>query len=346
MKILMVTSPIVSLREPFKGGTESFVVSLANGMANEGHQVDVLCKDADEDNRFNTLQLQESAFRMTDAITSETEGQKLYQAAQFGLFNADDYDVIHFHSYYHAMFEFAYFHQRRNVVTLHSPLSDRLALTHKLNSMRSDDIYVAVSQRLANEWRSAIATPLEVVQNGIDLSRLPPAASNKKSDLVWVGRLCKEKNPVAAIRSAKQLNISLILYGPISDETHFNNDIAPLLDANIKYGGHLSQQVLYERISEARALFITSLWKEPFGLVTLESLAMGTPVIGTTQAIPSELRVPPLTQTIDFEDVKSLLSAYREAASISPSQCQKAARKFDISNTVKAYERIYEQAKT
>ncbi|QGX63144.1 glycosyltransferase [Alteromonas mediterranea] len=344
MRILMVTSPIVSLREPFKGGTESFVVSLANGMVTAGHKVDVLCKDADEDNKFNTIQLQESAFRMTDAITSETDGQKLYQAAQFGLFNVSDYDIIHFHSYYHAMFEFAFFHQKQNIITLHSPVSQRLALTHRLNSTRSDDIYVAVSQRLAKEWEPHISSPINVVQNGIALSRLPDSAARKDTGLVWVGRLCKEKNPIGAIRAAKSLETPLTLYGPISDPDYFSEEIAPLLGEKIHYGGHVAQQTLYERISKAAALLITSKWKEPFGLVTLESLSMGTPVIGTSQAIPSELRKPPLTQAIDIENKRSLLAAYSSALNIAPLDCKTFANAFDISQTVKAYECIYETA--
>ncbi|TMP20145.1 glycosyltransferase family 4 protein [Pseudoalteromonas sp. S2893] len=76
MRILMVASPIVSLRQPFKGGTEAFVANLANALCKKGHTVDVLCKDADEENEFNILQLDESPLRMKDNITTEEEGQK------------------------------------------------------------------------------------------------------------------------------------------------------------------------------------------------------------------------------------------------------------------------------
>lgn len=345
MKILMVTSPIVSLREPFKGGTESFVVSLANGMADAGHDVDILCKDADEDNRFNILQLQESAYRMADAITEESDGQKLFQAAQFGLFDTEDYDIIHFHSYYHAMYDFAFFHQRANVITLHSPLSERLALTHKLNSSRSDDIYVAVSQRLATQWQETISGSLSIVPNGIDIAKLPSPASKKNGEIIWVGRVCEEKNPVAAIYAARTLNVPLTLYGPISDSPYFEECVAPLLKGDIRYGGHVSQQTLYGYISQARLLLITSNWQEPFGLVTLEALALGTPVIGTHAAIPQELRHAPVTQTIDVTDSDSLHHAYKTACGVSVADCQNFASKYDISFTVKAYERIYDAAK-
>ncbi|NDV92563.1 glycosyltransferase [Alteromonas sp. 345S023] len=345
MKILMVTSPIVSLREPFKGGTESFVVSLANGMASAGHEVDILCKDADEDNQFNTLQLQESAFRMADAITEESDGQKLFQAAQFGLFDTEDYDIIHFHSYYHAMYDFAFFHQRANVITLHSPVSERLALTHKLNSSRSKDIYVAVSQRLAEQWRETISSELAIIPNGIDMAHLPSPATKKNDEIIWVGRLCEEKNPVKAIHAAQALNVALTLYGPISDKPYFDECVSPLLKGDIRYGGHVSQHTLYSYISHARLLLITSDWKEPFGLVTLEALALGTPVIGTDAAIPKELRHSPVTQTIDVADRDSLHHAYKTACDVSVTECQGVASMFDISFTVKAYERIYAAAK-
>ncbi|WOI38201.1 glycosyltransferase [Alteromonas sp. CI.11.F.A3] len=346
MRILMVTSPIVSLRQPFKGGTEAFVVSVANGFAKRGHQVDVLCQDADEDNKFNTLQLQESAFRMQDAITSENEGQKLFQAAQFGLFDSTAYDVVHFHSYYHAMYEFAFFHQRSNIITLHSPLSDRLALTHQLNSARGNDRYIAVSSRLARGWENTIQSDIAVIPNGIDFDSLPTVGSVKPNrDAVWAGRICPEKDPVAAIKAAVLLDIGLDIYGAITDTDYFEKQIRPLLNHTVRYRGHLSHHALLTKFTDYNVLFISALWEEPFGLITLEALAMGLPVIGTSPAIPEELRRAPLTQVIDITNEFEVKTAYQKALKTSPASCRQFAKKFDISHTLEAYEMEYEHAR-
>ena len=344
MRILMVTSPIVSLRQPFKGGTEAFVVNLSNGLVKRGHQVDVLCKDADEDNKFNTLQLQESAFRMRDAITSEDEGQKLFQAAQFGLFDSSAYDVVHFHSYYHAMYEFAFFHQRSNIITLHSPLSERLGLTHQLNSARSKDRYITVSTRLASQWEATIYSDIAVIPNGLDFDSLPITNNNTpRRDAVWVGRICAEKDPVSAIEAANLSHTNLDIYGAISDAEYFKSEVTPLLNDKIRYCGHLPQNELLAKLNNYIALFISSTWDEPFGLTTLEALAMGTPVIGTSAAIPEELRSFPFTQTIDLSNETAVKNAYVKAAAVAHTSCQSFAKKFDLSYTLAAYEREYER---
>lgn len=342
MKILLVTSPIVSLRQPFAGGTEAFVVALANGLGQRGHEVDVLCKNADEDNAFNTLMLQESAFRMEDGVTSESDGQKLYQAAQFGLFDSSSYDIIHYHSYYHCMYEFSFLHQRRNVITLHSPYTERLGLTHRLNSRRGDDIYVAVSQRLQQEWQPYLHHPVQVISNGIELSDFCLNAP-RQARLIWAGRLCPDKAPHLAIRIAELVNMPLVLCGQITDEDYFAQHVAPCLNSDIQYKGALTQSQLRAEIAASTALLMTSIWQEPFGLATVEALASDIPVIGLATAIPPELRFPPCTQIVDLDHPETITAAIHAVARIPVGKCRAQVAHLSLNNTISAYEAIYAQ---
>ena len=66
MKILIVAGPFISLREPYNGGTEAFIVELANELVRLGHTVDVIAKDADEKNLFQVIEFLESPFSMKD----------------------------------------------------------------------------------------------------------------------------------------------------------------------------------------------------------------------------------------------------------------------------------------
>lgn len=338
MKILLVTSPIVDLRQPFAGGTEAFVVRLANGLAERGHTVDVLCQASDETNLFTSLHINESALRMCDAITSEKTGQKQYQAAQFGLLDSDEYDVIHYHSYYHAIYDYGFMHQRQAVITLHSPVTPRLALLHQLHRARSDDIYVAVSQRLASRWQHQIGGDIQVISNGIERSQHTDITVEENYYL-WSGRICSAKNPVLAIQWAKQHELQLKLVGPIADEGYFTSYIEPLLDENVTYAGHVDQSEHKEFLRHARALFMTSDWEEPFGLVTLEALNEGTPVIGVSNAIVEELRMSPMVQIVD--DRLTIARCLTKLKHISANQCRQVAEKFDFANTLKQYEELY-----
>ncbi len=338
MKILLVTSPVVDLRQPFAGGTEAFVVRLANGLARRGHIVDVLCQSSDETNLFTSLHINESALRMCDAITSEKIGQKQYQAAQFGLLDSDEYDVIHYHSYYHAIYDYGFLHQRQAVITLHSPVTPRLALLHQLHRARSNDIYVAVSQRLATRWEHQIGGDIRVIANGIELNQHTDIMVEENYYL-WSGRICSVKNPALAIQWAKHHNLKLKLVGPIADEDYFLSYIKPFLDEHITYAGHVDQSEHIELLRGARALFMTSDWEEPFGLVTLEALNEGTPVIGVGNAIVEELRVSPMVQIVD--DCLTITRCLTELEHISAKQCRQVAEKFDFAHTLNQYEELY-----
>ncbi|QPG04579.1 glycosyltransferase [Salinimonas marina] len=340
----MVTSPIVDLTEPFAGGTEAFVVRLANGLAARGHEVDVLCRKADETNRFNTLAIEESALRMCDAITSETEGQKQYQAAQYGLIDTSGYDVVHYHSYYHAIYDYGFLHRRRSVITLHSPVSERLALTHKLNRARTNDVYVTVSERLRDEWSEVLGDGLYTIPNGIEPAHYQAdsvPALPESGFLLSSGRICHDKNTAAAIELAETANMPLIIAGPIADETYYATHIRPYLSDTIRYAGHLSQTELKRYLSAATALLCTSAWREPFGLSTLEALACDTPVIGFASAIVPELRQEPVSQIIEASQPEAIVPAISRAARLPAGRCRDFAHQFDFSLTLEKYEQLY-----
>lgn len=342
MNILLVTSPIVDLSEPFRGGTEAFVVNLANALVNRGHSVDVLCKQADETNLFNTISLSESAIRMCDALTSESEGQKQYQAAQFGLIDTQNYNAVHYHSYYHAMYDYACMHERKNIVTLHTPVTPRLSLVHSLNSQRSDDVYIAVSQRLKSQWCEVVGDGISVIPNGVDTARFSSATCAIAQDyLLWSGRMCHEKGAHEAIVIARALQRPLVLAGQITDRSYFDTFIAPHLNDTVRYAGHLNYSGLIPLFQGADALLATSLWDEPFGLTTLEALACGTPVIGFNSAIPDELRHEHCVFIVSADEPGEWASALEHSARVKPSTCTAFAAQFSFEHTVDAYEALY-----
>ncbi|MBT0587081.1 glycosyltransferase [Alteromonas oceanisediminis] len=342
MNILMVASPIVSLRQPFKGGTESFLVNLSNALCQRGHIVEVLCKDSDENNEFSTIQLDESPLRMQDNLISEKEGQKLYQAAQFGLIDFSKYDIIHYHSYYHAIYDMALLHSVSSVVTLHAPVSKQLGLVHRLHKARSDHKYVAVSQRLRKEWEKEIGSGIDVIPNGVSFpSTLSIDTLERDSSYFWMGRINPEKDIMSAIKIARALKRKIKFAGPIEDPGYFNEQVEPLLDGNVEYLGHLKHGILFRELAKSSLFLATSRWDEPFGLTTVEALSVGVPVVGFDTAIPEELRHEPVCQI--GQDIDDVISRIKCMPEVSREACQSFARQFDFQRTVSEYEKVYEQ---
>nr|WP_269468669.1 glycosyltransferase [Alteromonas sp. ASW11-130] len=336
----MITAPSVSLLEPFAGGTEAFVVRLANALVKKGHRIDVLCHSASEDNLFNTIKLEESPYRLCDAVTSEEDAQQLYQAAQLGLADLSRYDVVHFHSYFTAMYDFSVFQERQNIITLHTPPSPRLTALHQLHSARSDDIYVSVSSRLATEWQPLINNEIHVIHNGITLPD-DDVLTQRKNQLLWVGRICEDKDVTTAIECARAIDMRLIIAGPIINQDYFDHRVAPQLSDTIQYAGHLEQGELSSLYLTSKALLNTAKWNEPFGLTTLEALSYGTPVIGFTTSLPPELRIPPYTQTLPSPDIAHLRNAIETVDTLDPLSCRKVASLFSLDATVTEYEKRY-----
>lgn len=349
MNILLVASPVVSLRRPFKGGTESFITRLANKLISLGHSVDVLALEADEIDSFQTIFLDESPFSLKDAIHSEEWGQKMFKAMQFALMDLERYDLIHFNSYLPLLYDIASLRDIPTVVTLHTPLDDRFGLLHSLHSKRSPKTrYVAVSERLKLDWEQHIASSIAVIANGIDHSWRLPESGRIRKGLVWVGRICEEKNPLDAIELATRTNESLVLLGPADDRDYFERVVKPKLEGNISYGGHVGCAELQQHLNSAKCFIASARWQEPFGLSILESLSAGTTVVGYSSAVPPELRHKECVVLAKEQSVSSLHEAYNTIAqrwSADERIFDKAtahAENFSLQDTAQSYIQVYE----
>lgn len=349
----MVASPVVSLRRPFKGGTESFIVNLANALVDKGHTVDVLAKNADETDLFQCIELEPSAFSMKDALHDEEWGQKYYQALQLGLMDLDRYDVIHMNSYLPILYDLACLKKTPIVTTLHTPPDDAFGTLHQLHSARSSETqYVAVSNRLRSTWQPLISGNINIIANGIDVSQWQSSYSCRREGYAWVGRICPVKNPKDAIEIAHRLDQKLVIAGPIVDADYFETYIKPRLSDNIRYLGHLNNHELITALDQCHTLLATALWEEPFGLSVLECLALEMSVVGYATAVPPELRETSsvfVTQANSCEHVinylkNRVLNRSGEQGSGYFSKARSHAERFSLNTMCKQYERIYQRA--
>ncbi|QKZ14954.1 glycosyltransferase [Spirosoma sp. KUDC1026] len=346
MKLLLVAGPFISLREPYNGGTEAFIVALANELVRLGHSVDVIAKDADETNLFQVIEFHESPLSMKDDSyrpTSEWLGQQHYQTLQYGLFDVSQYDVIHYNSFIPEIYAVGALLKTPGVLTLHLPPTEKFVLMYKFFLKHAPVVPVGISTRMSEQWTSFLGNDVDVILNGIVFDQWPLHARKADGYLLWSGRIAKEKNVEAAIQLANYLERPLKIVGPVFDNHYFRDRVQPQLNERIDYISHATQQQLSKLAAGASAYLATATWEEPFGLSTLEMLASGLPVIGFTTAIPPELRHEKLSIAIDSQDWRDLIKPLDVAGDSAPGACRDFAASFDMRKTAAAYVSVYKR---
>jgi glycosyltransferase involved in cell wall biosynthesis len=346
MKILLVAGPFISLREPYNGGTEAFIVEHANELVRLGHTVDVIAKDADEKNLFQVIEFQESPLSMKDDSyrpCPESLGQQHYQTLQYGMFDVSCYDVIHYNSFIPEIYAVGALFKTPGVLTLHLPPTEKFVLMYKFFIKHAPVLPIGISKRMSEQWKSFLGKDVEVILNGISIEKWKLHARNAEGYLIWSGRIAKEKNVEAAIHLANYLKQPLKIVGPIFGKDYFRDHVQPHLNERIEYISHVSQHELSKLAAGASAYLATATWEEPFGLSTLEMLASGLPVVGFNTAIPPELRNEKVAISIDSDDWRDLIKALEIAKTAEPETCRDFAGSFDMAKTSAAYLKVYER---
>ena len=170
MKILIVAGPFISLREPFNGGTEAFIVAHANALVRLGHTVDVIAKDADEKNLFNVIEFHESPLSMKDNSyrpCTEALGQQHYQALQYGIFDVSRYDVIHYNSFIAEIYAVGALFKTPGVLTLHLPPTNKLALMYQFFIKHALVLPVGISNQMSEQWKSLLGQDVETILSSV-----------------------------------------------------------------------------------------------------------------------------------------------------------------------------------
>ena len=346
MKILIVSGPFISLREPYNGGTEAFIVGHANALVRAGHAVDVIAKDADEQNLFRVIHFPESQLSMKDDSfrpCPEPLGQQHYQSLQYALLDVSGYDVIHYNSFIPEIYAAGALFQKPAVLTLHLPPTEKFVLMYRFFLKHASATTVGISGRMSEQWEAALSKEVEVILNGIALNRWKVHPRKPNGYFLWSGRITSEKNVEAAIHLANLLNRPLRIVGPIFDADYFRDQVQPHLNERIRYIPHASQHQLQELAANAAVYLATATWEEPFGLSTVEMLATGLPVVGFSSAIPPELRKSGLSIAVDSLDWRDLIDLVPVAVKADPQACRDFAATFEIAGMSAAYVDLYQR---
>ena len=185
------------------------------------------------------------------------------------------FDVLHIHPVDRAL-PLAYVARKvPTVYTLHDPIYPwRAEMFQMFASPNQYYISISDAQRVPAPDFNYLAT----IYNGIDLADVP--FSEKHGDyLLFVGRITPEKGVAEAVEVARKTGEKLFILGPETTGSYWEEKIKPYLGDQIRHIGVVSRKELYEYYKNAKATLVPIQWEEPFGLVMVESMATGTPVV-------------------------------------------------------------------
>jgi glycosyltransferase involved in cell wall biosynthesis len=267
-------SPLVETVPPESyGGTERIVSYLTEELVRLGQDVTLFASGGSV-TAAKLVPVSERSLR-SDPTVTDPMTRNLVEIEEV-LKRAEDFDLVHFHDGY-LHFPLARRLQIPTVTTMHGrmDLPDLVPVFREFTELPL--VSISDQQRSPLPFANWIAT----VQHGIpaDLYSFRP---DPEDYVVFVGRICADKRPDRAIDMAKHVGIPLKIAAKVDkvDEEYFESEIKPLLDSSlIEFLGEVNDEEKNVLLGGARALLFPIDWPEPFGLVMIESLACGTPVI-------------------------------------------------------------------
>ncbi|KOP25626.1 glycosyl transferase [Hapalosiphon sp. MRB220] len=338
MRIAQVAPLWERVPPPGYGGTELVVGLLTDELVRRGHEV-TLFASGDSLTLANLVSVHPRALRLDKSIKEYSiyEMLELSQVYQ----SADEFDIIHSHMGCNAL-PYVNLVKTPTVHTLHgifTPDNEKL-FVHAKNQP-----YVSIShsQREARLGLNYAAT----VYNGIDVSSHQFHAEPEEPPyLAFLGRISPEKGTHIAIQIAKEAGWRLKMAGKIDvvDQEYFEKEVKPLIDGKqIEYLGEANHVQKNALMGGAVATLFTITWREPFGLVMVESMAAGTPVIAMNMGSVPEVIVHGKTGFI-CNNITECADAVSKVEKIDRYACREhVENNFSVQKMVDGYEAVYRE---
>lgn len=275
------------------GGTEDVIYNLANGLVKKGHHVTLFAPATAETKAHLsptvTLPLRDKDIPWTDI------SYHLYHITQ-AFDRRDEFDILHLHvnkNQDYMALPLASLSKTPVLTTIHFALPEmsQRPERYQLLLKYKDLPFTSIS---ASQQHGMPLNFIETIYNSLPLEEFPFSATPQEY-VVWLGKIIPHKGTKEAILAAKKANIPIKVAGVVDEgieesKKYFEEDIKPLIDnRSVTYIGPVGMPEKAKLLGGAKALLNPIQWEEPFGLVMVESQAVGTPVIAFNRGAASEV---------------------------------------------------------
>lgn len=338
MRIAQIAPPWLTVPPARYGGTERVVSLLAEGLMARGHDVTLFASGGSSTGArlVSPLEVPPPATQLGNVWDETTHVLDAYR-------RAGEFDVIHDHTEMGPAVG-SLLGGPPVVHTLHQTWTPQ---TVRLFERLADSVHlVAISHA------QAVAGPdvplAGVIHHGLDLTGFA-TPDHKEDRLIWVGRASPDKGPVEAVEIAERAGLPLTMLIKVGepDEHHYWDEVlAARLTDGVEVVQNADQATKVRELGRAKGLLFPIDWDEPFGLVMIEALACGTPVVATHRGSVQEVVDHGTTGfLVDPDDrVRGSVSAVAHLDDLSPEDCRRAVEhRFSATRMVAAYDRLFER---
>ena len=329
-------------------GTETWTYNYAEALVKKGHEVTLFaCKGSDFSGKVIEICEPKDLFsKSLDDYSRRKISLFTIEEVIKVLSKKDEFDIFHV-----SLFSFYYFLpiikllDKPIVITVHGYGDfDRNDLKNIFRKY-SSPYYVFPSLSFLENWPKPKRS--EVIYHGINLDQFT-FSDHPEDYYFWIGGICENKGTGDAVLFAKKSRTKLIIAGTKSDPEYFDKVIKPSLSEKIKYVGQVGLKEKNKYYEKAKATLFTSKINEAFGLVMIESLACGTPVIAYDVDPVKEIITNGICgYIVKTGNVDGVVQASKNISSILRVDCRKnVEEKFSIERMVHQYEKLYSRILT
>jgi glycosyltransferase involved in cell wall biosynthesis len=320
------------------GGIESVVALLADGLVAAGHEVTLFASgDSSTDAKLVAVYEKAPSEQIGTSLVELNHALTCYERAA-------EFDVINDHSGVSGA-ALAGTVETPVVHTVHGPLDGEAGPIYERVARvasRLGLISLSLNQRKPKPDLPWVAN----CPNALDLAAYP-VQPHRGDYLLFLGRLSHDKGAHRAIEVAKQTGLALKIAGKMREpleKQYFEEHIRPKLGWGIEYLGEVPHEEKVDLLQNARATLFPIAWEEPFGLVMIESMACGTPVIATRRGAVPEV-IEDRRGGIIVEHHRDMAAAVEKADRIDPLECRRyVEERFSRERMVADYTAAYDAA--
>lgn len=341
MKIAMISTPVVTTPPDGYGGLERIVWDLTNELIGLGHKVVLY---GAEGSKVPTGGFTVESSKLCDDPINANWIEKEKQMWNVYDKTLDDFDIIHGHNW----FGFEYASKVRNPElrvchTHHGYMSINWWCKSK-PPFKTNMFAISDHMKAVNE---SIEYPSITIYNGIDLDKYE-FKKDKNDRLLFVGRLSDIKQPDVAIKAAIKAGYEIDIVGGtiMAANQQYLQSVLDMAGDNVKFHLEASDEKKIELMQNAKALLFPSNMGEPFGLVAVEAMATGTPVIASNDGAIPEIITKDTGIICDSKNKNELVDLMTQAIkdiNCKPYDCRKRASVFSKEIMAKNYERYYKE---